>query len=143
MGNQTVYGPLWYPYKKYDGKYLHSSKYLLLCASEERHSYRFGSWNNLRVSKLWQDFHFWVNYPFKGLVYTNKHHGWPQVLVWTFLLFRNNCLSPCNHLHTCRVNCCVIYLCGLFFFFFFCFICAFSGKCQLSKGHRYILLLFY
>ncbi len=25
-------------------------------------------WNYLRVSKWWQNFHFWVNYPFKGTV---------------------------------------------------------------------------
>ncbi len=28
-------------------------------------------WNYLRVSKLWQNFHFWVNYPFKGLLTQN------------------------------------------------------------------------
>ncbi len=36
-----------------------SSKYLPLCSSEHRNSYRF--WNYLRVSKWWQNFHFWVN----------------------------------------------------------------------------------
>ncbi len=25
-------------------------------------------WNYLRVSKWWQDFHFWVNYPFKSQI---------------------------------------------------------------------------
>jgi len=34
MGNQTVDGSI---------NYKHSSKYLLLCSAEERHSYRFGT----------------------------------------------------------------------------------------------------
>ncbi len=39
-------------------KHEHPGYYLLLCAMEE---------NNLEqwVIKLWQNFHFWVNYPFK------------------------------------------------------------------------------
>ncbi len=40
-----------------------SSKYLPLCLAEQRNSYRFGTtwgWVN-------DNFHFWVNYPFKGL----------------------------------------------------------------------------
>jgi len=31
-------------------------------------------WNNLRVSKWWQNFHFWVNYPFKLFSITWKSH---------------------------------------------------------------------
>ncbi len=43
----------------------HSLEYLPLCLAEQIHSYRF-TWNYLRVSKWWQNFHFWVNSPFKA-----------------------------------------------------------------------------
>ncbi len=33
----------------------HVSKYLLLCSTEER---KYPIWNNMRVSKRWQEFHF-------------------------------------------------------------------------------------
>ncbi len=39
--------------------YQHSSKYLLLCSTEESQSYKF------ETSKWWQNFHFCLNYPFK------------------------------------------------------------------------------
>jgi len=38
--------------------YPYSSKYLLFCKKFIQ------VWNNLRVSKWWQNFHFWVNFPF-------------------------------------------------------------------------------
>ncbi len=44
----------------------HSSEYLPLCSAEQRHSYRFGTtWGG---GELWQNFHFWLNYPFKTLI---------------------------------------------------------------------------
>ncbi len=48
----------------------HSSEYLPLCSAEQRHSYRFGTtWD---VSK-WQNFHFWVIYPFKVALHTKVY----------------------------------------------------------------------
>ncbi len=61
VGNQTADGSHWLPYvKNVNGYrqlfgYQHSSKYLLLCSTEERNSYRFGGWVNDTV------FIFWVN----------------------------------------------------------------------------------
>ncbi len=46
------------------------SKYLLLCSTDERKSYRFGM-PTVRVSKWWQNFHFWVNYHFKDSCVNN------------------------------------------------------------------------
>ncbi len=60
------------------------SKYLPLCSAEKRHSYRFG--NYLSVSQLWQNFHFWVNYPFKfGLKNGLKEIKYPEI--WTEVLW--------------------------------------------------------
>ncbi len=39
--------------------YQHSSKYLL-----QQKEKLIQVWNNLRVSKWWQNFHFWMNYSF-------------------------------------------------------------------------------
>ncbi len=53
----SYYGSQW----KQPG-YKLSSKYLPLCSAEQRNTYRFGTtWG----CKWWQNFHFWVNYPFK------------------------------------------------------------------------------
>ncbi len=58
IGNQTVDGPHWLP----EYEEIKIPKYLL-CSTEEINLCRVET--NLRVSKWWQDFHFWVNYPFK------------------------------------------------------------------------------
>ncbi len=47
------------------------------------------AWNYLRVSKWWQNFHFWVNYPFKLCVPFNAQYHkilrcrWVRAQYWT------------------------------------------------------------
>jgi len=40
-----------------------------LCSAEEKF---IQVWNNLRVSKWWQNFHFKVNYPFKAAFWSDR-----------------------------------------------------------------------
>ncbi len=63
----------------------HSSEYLPLCSAEQRHSYRFGNtwgWVN-------DNFHFWVNYPFKSLGYicsnSQKYIVWVKITDFSFM----------------------------------------------------------
>ncbi len=46
-------------------------------------------WNYLRVSKWWQNFHFWVNYPFKSLGYvcsnSQKYTVWVKIIDFSFM----------------------------------------------------------
>ncbi len=63
-----------------------SSKYLPLCSAEQR---LIQVWNYLRVSKWWQNFHFWVNYPFK-LIMTLK-----TVLSCSSFIQFNNIMNSC------------------------------------------------
>ncbi len=45
-------------------------------------------WNYMRVSKWWQNFHFWVNYPFKSLGYicsnSQKNIVWVKMIIIHF-----------------------------------------------------------
>ncbi len=47
--------------RKNTQSYQHSSNYLLLCSAETSKQV----WNDMRLSKWWQNFHFWVDYAFK------------------------------------------------------------------------------
>ncbi len=46
-------------------------------------------WNYLRVSKWWQNFHFWVNYPFKSLGYicsnSQNYIVWVKIIDFSFM----------------------------------------------------------
>jgi len=45
--------------------------------------------NNIRVSKWWQHFHFWVNYPIPYIVntYTNNQNNSNYLYVYYFLIY--------------------------------------------------------
>ncbi len=67
--------------------YQHSSKYLFFVYHRRRKCIQV--WNNSALSKWWQNFHFWVNYPFT--VDTVKIHycrNLPQIsgnIYWSFI----------------------------------------------------------
>ncbi len=66
VGNQTVSGPCWLPY--YFCPHHWSQQHTFCKISYfmfNRRKKIIQVWNNLRVSKWWQNFHFWVNYLFK------------------------------------------------------------------------------
>jgi len=73
MGNQTVDGSCieWGKNKYYECQWGLSTLWLptffklsSFVFNRRKKFIRF--WNNLKVSKLWQNFHVWVNYPFKA-----------------------------------------------------------------------------
>ncbi len=57
---KKYYGSQWCPRTALFPTFFRISSFVF---SRTRHSYR--TWNYLRVSNWWQNFHFWVNYPFK------------------------------------------------------------------------------
>ncbi len=71
----------------------HSSKYLLLYSIKERKKVK-PIWNSMRVSKWWQNFHFWVNYPFKLTRTTSEYCmciTFQWIAVWKPLAKANYC----------------------------------------------------
>ncbi len=58
-------------------------------------------WNYLRVSKWWQNCHFWVNYPFKSILITAAIIDFLYLLKPTAVLIR--VLADINHLLALRV----------------------------------------
>ncbi len=47
-------------------------------------------WNYLRVSKWWQNFHFWVNYPFKYYIVHSLCNMFQQCISNIYNVFTNN-----------------------------------------------------
>ncbi len=67
-------------------------------------------WNYLRVSKWWQNFHFWVNYPFKGIV-----HPKMTICVFGLLPCVSLCVCVCVSLCVCVCVCVCVGVCVCFF----------------------------
>ncbi len=60
------------------------SSNIFLCVQQNKKFIQV--WNYLRVSKWWQNFHFWVNYPFNIICCFFEGH-------WLFLVICS-CMSP-------------------------------------------------
>ncbi len=79
----------------------HILQNIFLCVQQNKDIHT--GWNYQRVSKWWQNFHFWVNYPFKGqfplvviLLWTSVEdwHGREEIVErFFFLAHKNNSRS--------------------------------------------------
>ncbi len=70
--------------------YQNSSKYLLLCSRKKL----IEVWNDMRVSKWWLNFQFWVNYP---LSYIHQQARIQICLHLHFIIFDNLFHSDVHH----------------------------------------------
>jgi len=50
-------------------------------------------WNNLRVSKWWQNFHFWVNYPFNKTCFISNSNIWKLSTNFNLLCYNQHAWS--------------------------------------------------